>query len=41
MPPGLCDRLARSFEQRLELAIGGQGELLGDRSRQNPIAVRP
>jgi hypothetical protein len=39
MPPGLCDRLGRSFDQWLELAIGGQGKPLNDRAVQDALAA--
>jgi hypothetical protein len=39
MPQGLRDGLGRSFNQRLELAIGGQGKLLDDRGGQNALAI--
>jgi hypothetical protein len=35
MPPGLCDRLGRSLDQRLELAIASQGKVLSDRGGQD------
>ena len=39
MPPGLCDRLGRSFDLRLEFAIGGQGKPLSDRSGHDSLAL--
>jgi hypothetical protein len=39
MPPGLRDGLGRSFNQRLELAIGAHGELLDDHVGQDALAA--